>query len=122
MKGALGASSESINGVYIPTRDVARGKLVYSKLGLDAGWLVCGNRNNWMVTDNIDTKNGIKGAGYATTEDGLASPVAAKKWDVATKGGWIEQQGMSATFLVSLRCMRKVQAIGFKICYSKKTM
>lgn len=101
LNGASGPNSETINGIYVKYEAAVNGQPVYTKLSDDAVWLVFTSQRHWIVTDNADAKKGITCAGYATTEIGLASPFAAKKWKVAVKSGWDDQCGIVARFLVS---------------------
>ncbi len=101
LRGASGANSKIINGTYVQTGDIVNGKAVYANMKDEEVCLVLDNSKHWMVTTDPDTKKGIGSSGIATTEFGVASPVAANIWRVATQSGWSEQSGLVASFLVS---------------------
>ncbi len=90
-----------MNGTYYCTDETRNSKAVYVKGGDVDSLIYYATDGKWYVTDTAD-KEANECSGYAHTEAGLATPIAAKAWQVCVDEEFVAQALKTATMVANL--------------------
>ncbi len=101
LSGAVGNNSANVNGTYYITDETHSGKPVYAKKsGVDT-CIYYATDGKWYVTSTANMKAN-ECWGWAYTEKGLVTPMAAKAWLVNVNGKYVAQALKTVTMVAYL--------------------